>query len=467
MIKKLVVAAALLLGMVGAAFAQFVDQQTYAGAGAGSANAQTATLANVSSLADVLGVKVIFVPGATNTASMTLNLSGAGAQTVKKPNGAGLTNLVGGEIVSGQPTMVMWDGTEFVLMTPAALPVGAAYIQNSGFGFGAPANLQINGTVNSNQLTIALKGINGSDPSAANPIPVAFRDSTIANGDPVWVSVTSALSFTIGSGSTMGCQSATMCRLWVFAANDAGTVRLCAYNARSGTASIIAPDEAALQTSAAGSSGGSSAQTFYCNSAITSKAIRYIGYVDIQETVAGTWAAGPTYTQLFGPGIKKPGEIVQTLYSTTTTDTTGSGTAGVYTATTSAQSVTPHSAADIFRVVANGNLTQNAPASPVGYAIFRASGASPACTTMVGGLIGVNSTAGGAETSASIVRFDEPNTTGQITYALCITLTNSTTPPDWCPANALGAATCAFAVDEIMGALEPANDDNAVLAAVG
>jgi hypothetical protein len=58
-------------------------------------------------------------------------------------------------------------------------------------GFDTAINLQLNASVASNILTVAVKGNNGSDPSASNPVLVAFRDATVANGDPVWVAITS------------------------------------------------------------------------------------------------------------------------------------------------------------------------------------------------------------------------------------------------------------------------------------
>lgn len=312
MIKRIVLAIALLVAGFAPAFAQFADQATYAGTGAGSANAQTIALANVTSYADVTGVIIKYIPAATNTGAATLGITGVvGTLPLRKPSGAGVTALTGSEIVTGRPTYVMSDGTFFNLVSPTSLPIGAAQLQTSAASFGAPVNLQLNASVGSNQITVAIKGNNGSDPSATNPVIIPFRDATIANGDPVVLSLTSALSITVNSTNTLGCVSAQMCRLWVVAFNNGGSIAIGLFNALSGT--NIAPiNEAVLQSSASGTTGGSLAQTYYAStSSITSKAIRILGYIDIQEVTAGTWALGPTYVQLFGPGIKKPGDIVQ------------------------------------------------------------------------------------------------------------------------------------------------------------
>jgi len=107
--------------------AQFADQATWVGNGAGSANAQTITVQNATNLADLLGVKLVYVPAATNTGPATINISGStgspfGAQSVRKLTNSGLQALTGFELVSGQPVMVMWDGT-FIDILSAGTPV--------------------------------------------------------------------------------------------------------------------------------------------------------------------------------------------------------------------------------------------------------------------------------------------------------------------------------------------------------
>ncbi len=410
MIRKITLALSfalsLLLAAVAPAAAQFADQATYAGAGGGTANAQTLALANASSYADLVGVVVKYVPTATNTGPASLTVNGFGSSPAfRKPTGSGVGALTGGEIASGQPTYVMYDGTFFNLVSPTSLPVGAGSLQNSALGFDMPVNLRISATVATNALTLAIKGIDGNDPSATNPVIVPFRDVTIASGAPSVVSIAGALSFTINSTSTMGCVSGQMCRLWVVLINNGGTAGLCAFNALSGT-SIAPINEAALQTSASGTSGGSSAQTYYCNiSAVTAKSIRIVGYVEIQEVTAGTWATGPTYVQLFGPGIKKPGETVQSIYYTTTTP--GTTTAASLTTLTTSPSVAivPTSAANLIRTFTAGTF-----GSGGGDFVLQIQNGST--------LIGVPAKAtSGAAVPVSLMARDVPNTTSSVTYS--------------------------------------------------
>lgn len=188
--------------------------------------------------------------------------------------------------------------------------VAAANLASSALSFDVPVNLQINASVAASALTISIVGNNGSAPSSTNPVVTPFRNAALTSGAVSLVSLTAPLSLTIASGSTMACPSSLACRLWILEADVSGTAVLCAYNANSGTG-ILGVNESAPQSSASGTSGGNSAQTLYCNvSAIVSAPVRYVGYVDITESTAGTWTSNPSVIQLFGPGIKKPGDIV-------------------------------------------------------------------------------------------------------------------------------------------------------------
>ena len=410
--------------------AQFASQgQVVTGTG-GSANAQTGTVVNAASYADLVNVVLIYVPAAANTGDATLNLNGFGAIHFKKGNGSGTTLLVGGELAVGQPMLIEYDGTNFQALGPVSLPIGAGLLSPSAFSFGSVPNFQLNASVGSNQLTISVVANSGSAATAANPINVAFRDTTIANGDPVLEQITGAISFTIASSSTMGCQNGIMCRLWVFLINNAGTVDICAYNANSAGTSIVALAESILQTSASGTTGGSSAQTLYCaESAVAAKAVRYVGYIDISEATAGTWASGPTKIQLFGPGIRKPGDIVQ-IKSTSA-------------ATTLA--ITPMSAANLVLVNTTGTATATAQLSVT---ITLNRGATGILTQ------GYNGSAVN-DLPFALTFLDAPAAATSQSYNLTASA-------------GFSFGTTSIVLEEIMGALEePANDNGEPLSMVG
>lgn len=397
------------------AAAQFVEQRVWGGTSGGTANAQTLTIQNWPTT-PITGVPVRFLPGATNTGATTLNISGSGAYSVYKASPGGPVALTGSELSTTQPSEVIFNGTVYVITSSAAstISVTAANLGNSTFSYGVPLNLQINATVGSNQLTIAIVGNNGSNASSSNPIPIAFRDTTIANGDPVIVSLQSSLSFTIGSGDTMGCVSGQMCKLWVWAINNGGTAALCAYNSLSGT-NIVDLSEAALQTSGSGSAGGSSAQTLYCStSSVTAKAVRRLGYIEIQEVTAGTWATGPTTVQLFGPGVARPGQTVQgplTASSTSSTSITSSS----YSAIGNTENISPLSASDVIEVDSNG--TWEVTTSSGLSAFIQLTHTISASTSAIGNPYNLNQGSGTSVGGGMDLKtFDVPNTTGAVTY---------------------------------------------------
>lgn len=141
------------------------------------------------------------------------------------------------------------------------------------------------------------------------------------------LSITAATSLVISSGSLMGATSATAFRLWVVGFNDAGTFRLGAVDALSGTSIMPLRDDILASSTAEGGAGAAdSAQVIYTGVAVTSKPLRILGYLDWATglTTAGTWASTPTKAQLFGPGVAKPGDVVQVVRFATGAVSTGS-----------------------------------------------------------------------------------------------------------------------------------------------
>lgn len=93
-------------GYVGAVLAQ--------GATTGSSDAYVLTPSTaLPSL--VAGMGVVMTPNFTNTGAATLNISGLGAKNIKRISGV---DVASGEIVSGQPIYMIYDGTQFVIPFP-------------------------------------------------------------------------------------------------------------------------------------------------------------------------------------------------------------------------------------------------------------------------------------------------------------------------------------------------------------
>lgn len=261
---------------------------------------------------------------------------------------------------------------------------------------GVPFNLGLAAAVGANALTISLKGADGNDPSATNPVEVPFRNVTAATGTPTVVSVTAATSLVISSGSTLGAPTgSTPFKVWVVAFNDAGTVRLAAILCTTLSAGILtqfplAAWGIASSTAEGGAGAADTAQTFYTGTAVTSKAYAVIGVLHYETglATAGTWAAAPTRGQLFDSSVPLPGERVggktdasSALASTATTmpydDTIPQNTEG---AQFLAPVITPSSAANIMRHAVDADFATATGAVVCG-ALFKDStaGAFAAC----------------------------------------------------------------------------------------
>lgn len=83
-------------------------------------NAMTATAA-LGMSAYVTGQRFFFVAPSTNTSACTININAIGVKAITKN---GTTALVAGDIVSGAIVQVVYDGTQFQLLNPTALPSG-------------------------------------------------------------------------------------------------------------------------------------------------------------------------------------------------------------------------------------------------------------------------------------------------------------------------------------------------------
>lgn len=345
---------------------------------------------------------------------------------------------------------VLDDGNLATLITnlTAALQVAAA--SGLSLGMGVPQNLKIAATVGGNNLTIALKGTNGVDPSSTNPVTIPFRDPTIANGEIVPRTVTAALSFTINSGSTMGVAANNQpFRLWVVAFDNAGTVALGAILAS--TSSQVFPlNEDAPQTSQTGTVGGSTAGLYYANvSAITAKSIRILGYLEWNAglVTAGTWAAIPTKIQLFGPGQRRPGEVVQALYCSTTTSTSSNGATKVNLSGFSpSPAITLTSACNLVELDLTGNATNSSGATGT-INLFRSTNATVIGTTHGSGT-GTAATA--VLSPVKAYALDLPQSVGPITYGGYVLATS--TSMIWLNAAGIGVGgTGILTIKEIMG----------------
>lgn len=302
--------------------------------------------------------------------------------------------------------------------------------------------------VGASALTISLKGADGNDPSASNPVKIAFRDASLPVGTPSLLTATSALSLVISSGSTMGFANATAGRLWIVAFNDAGTLRLGAINCRSGTDIYpLGGTKIASSTAEGGAGAADSAHVFYTGTAVASKAFKILGYMDWAAglTTAGTWAIVPTTIKLFDLGDKLPGDVIQSVSSTTQTNTTVAST--TFADTTSAVTMTPTAAPNVVAVFATGSL---------GILAASADKRSQARISRGGTQIGVGAQnevaySGTVIIPATLAAMDAPGTTSACTWKVQINCTDASQTGFWGHPG-LGTVTGAYmSATEIMG----------------
>jgi hypothetical protein len=251
-----------------------------------------------------------------------------------------------------------------------------------------------------------------------------------------------------------------VCRLWVelicqTISGSSCTSQLVGMSVQSNAGGCFPLNEAGLQSTGAGTNGGTSVGIIQTSVAsLASKPIRIIGYVEATWTSGTGWAA-PSNVQITSPGLKKPCDVVQVAYATTAT-ATSVGTTN--TAALPSVTLTPTSTVNLVQIISDGMASQSTGSSNfTSTQIFRALGSSAACTTAIGS-ISTESTGGvGAMMVVFNHALDAPQATSQVTYVVC---GKSVGGGVYCVNPGLGAV-CTIQATEIMGLLDrqPMNDD--------
>jgi hypothetical protein len=349
-------------------------------------------------------------------------------------------------------------------LSTAGLNVGASALAQSSQGYGAPLNLQLAAAVSGNNLTVSVLGVNGSNPSSTNPVLVNFRSQTLNNGSNgiVYGQITGALSFQVTSGFTMGCTTTVVCRLWVTLicrtelSGSCSDIRLGLSNQSIAT-QVFPLAEDALQTTGSGTTGGSAAGTIQANiAAMSGVAIRIAGYVEVTWTSGSGWATTPSKVQVFGPGVHKPGDVVQTVF---VQNGSGASTGGSFVTSNVAASISPTSAINLIAINANCGA-EAASGANVSAVLRRGASTNISQSLLVGDSAGANVQQINGFVAFSVL--DNPATVSSTTYAIYFNSSTGTS----------AIAGGHIVVQEIMGALDfdkilPANDDGAPLRLVG
>lgn len=254
--------------------------------------------------------------------------------------------------------------TKMTLAGTATVSLVVAAQDHATQNFNLLQNISLAVSASGSALTIALKDAFGNDHSAVTPGYIGFRSATGTTSVPVMRANRAALSVVIPSTALMGVTTATAFRLWVGIFDDAGTLRLGVVNCLLGTPSaptgIYPLRDNILASSTTIGVGSDSAGVIYSDTGVSAKAFRILGYVEWNTSgvTAGTWTTtNIALVQLFGPGVSKPGDVVQVKQGTTST--AKDSTSSTYEDTNLSVAITPTSAANAVLVAYSG-LARNA-----------------------------------------------------------------------------------------------------------
>lgn len=234
---------------------------------------------------------------ATTTPTFTPASGTIAAKTIVK--GAGAAVAAGDIAGGGHWIELQHDLTldKWVLLNPAT-GVTASLVKQIQ---------SITATVAANALTLGL-----------NPTSLDFRSSSLTNGVPNTRTASAAISLVVPSTATLGTVSAQAARLALLAIDNAGTVELAVTNLSGG----VNLDETTLISTTAISAAATSASVIYSTTARSNVPFRVVGFIDITEATAGTWATAPTTIQ--GEGGQALAAMQSIGYGQTWQDVSGS-----------------------------------------------------------------------------------------------------------------------------------------------
>ncbi len=334
-----------------------------------------------------------------NNSSDTITVDGSGSQTID-----GAANVV---VAAGAGVTLDTDGSNWYTNGTQGTLVGKQ------IGYGEIINGTITESNGSNAVTYSLKTLAGNTPSASDPVLLAFRNATVGTGNYVYRTITAALTLTISSGSTLATSNGVPFKVWLVIFDDAGTLRMGAINCVSTTNVYpLGQFPIASSTAEGGAGAADSAQVFYTGTAVTSKPYLVLGFCAYESgmATAGAWTASPTRIQLYGPGIKLPGDVVKVASSSSTTAATT--TSATFAALTSGHSLayTATSATNLVEVMCFGT------------AGLSAGGNGALELTRDGSVIGnpiIHAVGGGnaLQISSQMYCMDAPVTTSSVTYS--------------------------------------------------
>lgn len=223
----------------------------------------TTTITAFDTIADGATRRVVF----SNVLTLTYN-----AASLILPGGANITTAAGDVATFLSIGSGNWRCT--------------AYSRANGTPVFTNSKIQpITASVASNELTLTL-----------NPTVLDFRSSTLSSGTVNTRTVSSAISVVVPNTATLGTTNGVAARLTVLAIDNAGTVELAVVN-NSGAATTLSLDETTLISTTTVGVSATSAGVAYSTTGRANAPFRVVGFIDITEATAGTWATAPSEIQ--------------------------------------------------------------------------------------------------------------------------------------------------------------------------
>lgn len=166
---------------------------TQASGGTGAAYTLTYTSAPA---AYTQGAQFAFRAAADNSASATLNVSGLGAKTLKKPTSAGLADLAAGDIKNGQIVVVQYDSSADAMVmispianpsVPASISATAVYASNIGASTVSASHmyavtLNVTGNLSATGATAYVSTLGAATASASHMYAVTLGVTSALSG---------------------------------------------------------------------------------------------------------------------------------------------------------------------------------------------------------------------------------------------------------------------------------------------
>lgn len=355
------------------------------------------------------------------------------------PGGASFTSVAGDTAIwksdaSGNWRCYAYFPTSAVGYTPQTLtsPQKGVALRNIG---AAQSNLRNGKLVESrasSAATFAIKGLDGNDPSATNPVTYPLPDGTIAE-------LTAACSVTIPSTATMGAANGVAFRLWFELIYDGGSHRLAVRNCLGSDGVKPFPGNGFDTSTAMGVASDTVGVTWSDVAVASAAPACLIGNAEYASglATAGTWNVAPTRINLYVPGMAKPGDIVfKYRYEITVSESTSS-------ATFQATSTSVSYASGLYNGLlldARGFLNSSAAGTSGAYAGIHAAGVA------VGAQSYTWSETGSVYVPACPSAFYTPRTVAAVTYQVRVRTASGSGTVAW----GAGNPTC-FDIMELCG----------------